>query len=64
MNEHILKIEEVVKATGLSRRTVYDEIAAGRFPRPVQLTARRVGWPASRIETWIAERIADSEAAA
>lgn len=54
----ILDISAASERTGLSRRTIYLEIADGRFPRPVQLTARRVGWVESEIEDWIAVRIA------
>ena len=61
----ILPIENVVETTGLSRRTIYAEISDGRFPRPIQLTARRVGWPADEIEAWLKSKIEarDSQAA-
>lgn len=54
----MLPIDGVIKITGLSRRTVYSEIAEGRFPRPVQLTARRVAWPEDEIKAWLDERVA------
>ena len=58
MQIRILPIADVLIATGLARRTLYDEINHGRFPRPVQLTARRVGWPANEVEDWISAKIA------
>jgi prophage regulatory protein len=58
MTSKILPIDEVVERTGLSRRTLYQEISEQRFPRGVQLTARRVGWPESDVEKWIADKIA------
>ncbi|OHV18606.1 AlpA family phage regulatory protein [Rhizobium sp. RMa-01] len=56
-----LPIDEVVERTSLSRRTLYREISENRFPRSVQLTARRVGWPEVDINTWIANKIAARE---
>lgn len=58
MASKILPIEEVIDRTGLSRRTLYQEISEGRFPRPVQLTSRRVGWPENDVDTWIDHKIA------
>lgn len=57
----MLPMEKVETRSGLSRRTIYQEIAEGRFPRPVQLTARRVGWPEADIEAWIQKRIDDRD---
>lgn len=58
MSMRILTIDDVIERTGLSRRTLYQEVSDGRFPRAVQLTARRVGWPESDIDAWISEKIA------
>jgi len=53
----ILRIQEIVQKTGLSRRTVYTEISEGRFPKPVQLSSRRVGWPEDEVDAWLAEKV-------
>ncbi|NTE44172.1 helix-turn-helix transcriptional regulator [Agrobacterium pusense] len=58
MVTRILPIEEVIERTGLSRRTLYTEMSEGRFPKGVQLTSRRVGWPEKDVESWTAEKIA------
>lgn len=58
MSTRILPIEQVLDRTSLSRRTLYTEISEGRFPKPVQMTTRRVGWPESDVETYIASKIA------
>ena len=43
--------------TGLSRSTIYAEIARGRFPRQVKLTgARSVGWHEAAVIRWIESR--------
>lgn len=57
MPTRILPIKAVLDRTGLSRRTLYAEISEGRFPRPVQLTTRRVGWPEGDVEGWLVSKI-------
>jgi len=52
----ILPIAEVLARTSLSRRTLYNEISAGRFPRQIQISARRVGWREDEIEAWQKQR--------
>jgi prophage regulatory protein len=64
MSTRILPIDEVVQRTGLSRRTLYQEISEGRFPRPAQLTARRVGWPEIDVDAWIDGKIATRDGVA
>ena len=55
-----LRISEVAARTGLSRTTIYDWAADGRFPRPVRLSPRAVRWIEADVEEWIRERIAES----
>ncbi|MGA7744516.1 MAG: AlpA family phage regulatory protein [Polyangia bacterium] len=44
--------------TGLARSTIYEMIREGTFPAQVRLGIRAVGWRASDVENWIAERVA------
>ncbi len=44
--------------TGLSAATISRQILAGKFPRPVSLGERAVGWPSDVIEQWLAGRTA------
>ena len=55
-----LRISEVQARTGLSRSTIYAWSAEGRFPAPVRLGGRAVGWIESEIDAWLRERIAES----
>lgn len=55
-----LRLPEVMARTGLSRSTIYVRLAQGRFPRPVSLGGRAVGWIESEIEQWCRQRIAES----
>ena len=56
----ILRLPEVQRRTGLSRSTIYVRLDQGRFPKPVSLGARAVGWIESEVDEWIRERIAES----
>lgn len=57
MNVRILRLKEVQRMTGLSRSTIYAEIAKGNFPKQVKLTgARSVGWQENAITQWIESR--------
>ncbi|MDB5613677.1 MAG: hypothetical protein JWQ22_1330, partial [Devosia sp.] len=40
----VLNAKAAAQRVGLSLRTFYSEVSAGRFPRPLQLSERRVGW--------------------
>ena len=45
MNYRIVRLKDVQRMTGLSRSTIYAQIAKGNFPKQISLTgARSVGW--------------------
>ncbi|MCY4085515.1 MAG: AlpA family phage regulatory protein [Actinomycetia bacterium] len=52
----ILRLPAVLAATGLSKTTVWRLTKRGGFPQPVKLSARCVGWRASKVEAWLADR--------
>ena len=56
MPDKILRRPEVETLTGLSRSTIYELITAGRFPRPLRIGKRAVGWTESCIQEWINSR--------
>lgn len=57
MSIRILRLKEVKDMTGLSRSTIYLEIAKGKFPRQIKLTgSRSVGWHESAITQWVRSR--------
>lgn len=60
MSEQILKMPEVIRATGLARSTIYKLISENRFPKQIKLTSFSSGWLQSEIEAWIADRISAS----
>jgi prophage regulatory protein len=57
----ILRRREVQTRTGLPTSSLYDFISHDQFPRPVKLSAHRVGWIATEVDDWIARRIADRD---
>jgi len=61
MSERVLSLPAVQEATSLGRSSIYDSVSAGTFPRPIQLTTRRVGWIASEIDAWLAIRLAERD---
>jgi len=57
MSSQILRRPEVSRRTGFGRSAIYAAIQAGRFPRPVKLGPRAVGWIESEVSEWIAARV-------
>ena len=49
----ILRLKKVKDRTGLSRSTIYLRIQEGKFPKPINLGARAVGWLENEIEAWL-----------
>ena len=49
MTDAILRLPAVKARTGLSRSTIYQRVAEGNFPKPVNLGKRAVGWLESEI---------------
>jgi prophage regulatory protein len=60
MANTILRLKAVKTRTGLSRSTIYLRIAHDKFPTPVSLGGRAVGWVEAEIEAWVASQIARS----
>ena len=57
MNHTILRLPAVQTKSGLSRSTIYSFISQGKFPKPIHLGARSVGWVSTEIDAWIESRI-------
>ena len=61
-DERFLREREVQRLTALSRTTRWRLERTGRFPRRRKLSDNAVGWLASEIEAWMAERAEASTA--
>ena len=58
MRTHMmLRLPAVKAATGLSRSTIYQRVADGTFPAPVNLGGRAVAWLDEEVQIWLQGRI-------
>ena len=53
----ILRLPAVKIRTGLSRSTIYLRVSEGRFPTPISLGGRAVGWIEAEINEWLTQHI-------
>lgn len=60
----MLRIADVCKLVSLSKTTIYDRLARGKFPRPVRFTRTLNLWVLSEVEAWVDEQIAARDGAA
>ena len=58
----VLRRPEVQRRTGLGRTAIYVLMAEGKFPAPIRLTAKAVGWLEAEVAEWIAARVAERDA--
>jgi prophage regulatory protein len=60
----ILRRPELEKRVGLKRSAIYGLIKKGKFPRPIKLGPRSVGWVSSEINAWADGKVAERDAEA
>ncbi len=56
----ILRLPAVKARTGLSRSTIYLRVSEGRFPKPISLGGRAVGWVETEVDNWLQQQIETS----
>jgi len=52
-SNRLLRLNDVLDRTGLSRSTLYRKIHAGTFPRQVKIAERCCAWRESAGEEWL-----------
>jgi prophage regulatory protein len=52
----ILKLPDVMERCALSRSSIYAYIQNNKFPKPIRLGVRAVGWMEAEIAAWIEQR--------
>ncbi len=62
MLQNILRLPELLPRAGLKRSEIYALIAKGKFPKPIPLGKRAVGWLEQDIVDWQKARIAARDA--
>lgn len=51
--ERIVRMDELLRRLQISRATVYRWTDEGKFPRPMRLGPRAMGWKESVLSEWI-----------
>jgi predicted DNA-binding transcriptional regulator AlpA len=62
---HVILSHGDLKARGIrfSRQWIAKLVAAGKFPRPIQMGAATVGFIEAEVDEWIADRIRERDQA-
>lgn len=55
--QRFLKLPEVMRVTGLSRSSIYAFIQSNKFPAPIPLGPRAVGWLEAEVNDWVQQKI-------
>lgn len=53
MTTRIIRMNEIERLTGLSKRTIYRKEGSGDFPERIHLGPNAVGWYEHEIQEWI-----------
>jgi prophage regulatory protein len=53
----MLRLPQVIDATGLGKTKIYELQGQGDFPMRVKITAHSVAWVEEEVQTWLAARI-------
>ena len=56
MAKKVIRRREVEARIGLACSTIYAMMADDRFPRPVKIGRRAVGWVEEDIDKWLSDR--------
>jgi prophage regulatory protein len=54
---NVLRLPQVKIKVGLSRSSIYAAVAQGKFPNPIRLGARAVGWLESDVDEWVSQQV-------
>ncbi|MEM9629475.1 MAG: AlpA family transcriptional regulator [Pseudomonadota bacterium] len=60
-SRRLIRIDEVLRRTGLGRTSIYNRIATGEFPRQIPLGPHASAWVESEVDEWINKRIAERD---
>jgi prophage regulatory protein len=62
-DEAFVRRPVVSAVTGRGRSSIYEDMAAGRFPKQIKLTRHAVGWRVGEIRAWLRDPLAWKPAA-
>ncbi len=52
-DDTMLSPRDVARLAGISTRTIDRMVRRGTFPKPMHLSARRIGWQAREVKAWL-----------
>jgi prophage regulatory protein len=55
-HDRIIRKAQVLECVGMKATWLHEQVKAGKFPRPVRLGERAVGWRQSDVEAWLESR--------
>jgi prophage regulatory protein len=53
----MLRLPQVIDATGLGKTKIYELQGQGDFPMRIKITAHSVAWVEEEVQAWLAARI-------
>lgn len=56
-SERFLCLDDVMNKTGLGRSTIYNKMKSGEFPKSISISANRIAWLESEIDSWMEIKI-------
>jgi prophage regulatory protein len=54
-HRRLIDTREVLKRVPFGRTKLFEEVAAGRFPPPVAISAKRIAFHECEVDNWISE---------
>jgi prophage regulatory protein len=60
MNDRVirmLRLPQVIDATGLGKTKIYELQAEGNFPLRIKITSHSVAWIEEEAQAWLADRV-------
>lgn len=57
MNRRVMRLPEVMQATGYKRSSIYELMQKGTFPQAKSIGGRAVGWSSVEIQAWVDARL-------
>ncbi|MGG7647326.1 helix-turn-helix transcriptional regulator [Pseudomonas sp. ES4] len=57
VNRRVMRLPEVMQATGYKRSSIYELMQKGKFPQAKSIGTRAVGWNSEEIQAWVDARL-------
>ena len=54
--QHVIRIQELMQITGVSRSSIWRWVKSGDLPPPIALGPNCIGWLSAEIYKWLEDR--------